>query len=297
MHRHLPAAILAGLVAVQAQAGQAAERDATAEPDFGYVYTTQIEDPGETEVTLWATDRRGKGEGHYDAQDYRIELERGITKRFQASLYANFASHHVHGLGGEFEPVHRDFAFQGVEAEFKYQLLNPDRDGLGLAFYAEPGWSRIQDVTGEKGRELEVELKAIVQKEFLDHRLVWAANVTLEPEWEREHEEIVPGVTHDSFEKELGLELASGIAYRIAPRWWLGVEGRYHSVYPDWMHGLHRENYAVYAGPTIHYAKGEWSVTATWLPQLFGAPSKRGSSLELSDHEKRELRLKISREF
>lgn len=297
MHRCLFAGTLAGLAAVHAQAGQAAEREGSAEPDFGYVYTAQIAEPGETELTLWATDRRGKGEGHYDAQDYRIELERGISTGFQASLYANFASHHVHGLGGEFEPMHRDFAFKGMEAEFKYQLLNPERHEFGLAFYVEPGWSRIQTVTGKKGRELEVELKAIVQKEFLNDRLVWAANVTLEPEWEREHEEIIPGVARHSSEKELGLELASGIAYRLAARWSLGFEGRYHSVYPDWMHGLHRENYAVYAGPTIHYAAGEWSVTATWLPQLFGTPKWRGSSLELSDHEARELRLKVSREF
>lgn len=297
MRHYLSAGILAGLVAVHAQAVRAGERDATAEPDFGYLYTSEIEDSGETELTLWATDRRGKGEGHYDAQDYRIEVERGITNHFQASLYANFASHHVRGLAGQFEPVHRDFAFQGVEAEFKYQLLNPDRDGLGLAFYAEPGWSRIQYVTGEKGRELEVELKAIVQKEFLDARLVWTANLTLDPEWEREHEEVGPGMIRHSLEKELGLELATGIAYRVAPSWWLGVEGRYHSVYPDWMHGLHRENYAVNVGPTIHYAKGEWSVTATWLPQQFGGPSEKGSSLELKDHEKRELRLKISREL
>jgi len=31
-------------------------------PDFGYVYTTGIEEEGETELSLWATDRRGKGQ-------------------------------------------------------------------------------------------------------------------------------------------------------------------------------------------------------------------------------------------
>jgi opacity protein-like surface antigen len=291
MRRLLSASLLAGLSAAHASAAAASE------PDFGYVYTAETEEPGETELSLWATDRRGKESGHYDAQDYKLEVERGISKRFQASAYVNFASHHVRGLGGEFEPVSRTFAFQGLEAEFKYQAVNPDKHGFGLAFYAEPGWSRIAKVTGEKAREFELELKAIAQKEFLNERLVWAANLTLEPEWEREREEIVPGVHEQSVEKELALEVASGLTYRVAPNWWLGVEGRYHSVYPDWMHGLHRENYAVYAGPTIHYGAGEWSVTATWLPQLFGGPSEPGSSLELDDHERRELRVKISREF
>jgi hypothetical protein len=284
----------AALVAVVALA--CAEPAHASGPDFGYVYTTDIEEPGETEVSLWATDRRGKAEGHYDAQDYRLEVERGISERFQVSGYLNLASHHIRAIGGEFEPVHRNFGFQGLSAEFKYQVLNPTHDRFGLAFYAEPAWSRISKVKGEKAREFEFELKAIAQKNFAHDRLVWAANFTLEPEWEREHEEVA-GTIEPGTEKELALEVASGVSYQVAPRWWVGVEGRYHSVYPDWMHGLHRENYAVYAGPSVHYAAGEWAVTATWQPQLFGSPSGPGSSLELDDHEKRELRLKLSREF
>jgi hypothetical protein len=268
-----------------------------AAPDFGYVYTADIEEPGETELTLWATHRAGKGEGHYGAQDYRIEVERGITERFQASAYLDFAGHHVRGRYDEFGPIDRALAFQGLSAEFKYQLRAPEKGRLGIALYAEPGWSRISKVTGEHATEYELEFKAIVQKDFANDRLVWAANLTLEPEWEREHEQIAPGVTTHETEKELAVELSSGLSYRMAPQFWLGAEARYHSVYPDWTHGLHRENYAVYAGPTAHYDGGEWSLTATWLPQIFGGPGRNGSSLELDDHEKSELRVKLSYEF
>jgi hypothetical protein len=266
------------------------------EPDFGYVYTAQTEEAGETELSLWATDRLGKSSGDYAAQDYRLEVERGITDRFQASVYANFAGHQVRGMLPEFEPAHRGLAFQGVSAEFIYAVREPRNGRVGFALYAEPGWARIQKVSGQKSTEYELELKAIVQKNFAHDRLVWAANLTFEPEWEREAAE-VGGPDERDWEKELNLEVASGLSYRATPKLWLGVEGRYHSVYPDWTHGLHRENYAIYAGPTVHYSSGEWSVTATWLPQLFGSPSRSGSSLELHDHDKRELRLKISREF
>ena len=68
---------------------------AHAAPEFGYVYTADTEEAGETELSLWATDRRGKSPGDYAAQDYRVEVERGITDRFQASLYANFAGHQI----------------------------------------------------------------------------------------------------------------------------------------------------------------------------------------------------------
>lgn len=290
MRRLLSASLLAGLALVHPQ-------PASAGPDFGYIYTAATEEPGETEATLWATDRRGKGEGRYAAQDYRLELERGLTDRFQVSAYVNLESHHIRGLNGEFDRVNRNLAFSGLSAEFKYQLLNPSHDRFGVALYAEPGWSRIAKVTGEKAREVELELKAIAQKNFMDDHLVWAANLTAEPEWEREHEEVAPGLIQSKTEKELALEVATGLTYRVAPNWWVGGEARYHSVYPDWTHGLHRENYAVYAGPSIHFEAEEWSVTATYQPQLFGGPSGPRSSLELDDHEKREIRLKISREF
>ncbi len=266
-------------------------------PDFGYVETADIEGPGETELTLWTTDRRGKTDGHYDAQDYRIEVERGFAKRFQVSAYANFSGHHVRGLGGEFERLDRDLAFQGLSAEFKYQLKSPERGRLGIALYAEPEWSRLSNVTGKKGAEYEVELKAIVQKNFLADRLAWTANLTLEPEWEREHEKIAPGASGSATVKELGVEVSTGVSYRVAPKLWLGGEARYHSVYPNWTHGLHRENYAVHAGPSLHYDGGKWAVTATYLAQLFGGPGKAGSLLELDDHEKSELRVKLSYDF
>lgn len=265
--------------------------------DFGYVYTAATEEKGETELSLWATDRRGKGQGHYDAQDYRLEVERGLTDNFQVSGYANFASHHMRGLGPELDDVKRSLAFQGFSAEFKYLARSPRNGRLGIALYAEPGWSRIHKVSGEKADEYELELKAIVQKNFANDRLVWATNLTLEPEWEREHEEIAPGVVETETEKELAIEIATGLSYKVAPRLWLGAEGRYHSVYPDWTHGLHRENYAIYAGPSIHYDGGYWSITATWQPQLWGGPSVPGRGLEFDDHEKSEFRLKLSKEF
>src|SRR5205085_10997380 len=168
-------------------------------------------------------------------------------------------------------------------AEFKYSVVKPNQHNIGLTFYAEPGWSRIHRISGEKGTEYELELKAIAQKNFLRDRLVWAVNLTLEPEWERAAREPSGDSAEEALEKELKLEVATGLSYRVAPRWWLGAEGRYHSVYPDWTHGLHRENYAVYAGPSVHYDGGKWSVTATWLPQLFGSPSASGSSLEFDD--------------
>jgi hypothetical protein len=269
---------------------------AHAEDDvFGYTYTAKTLPKGETEMELRATDRRGKDAGHYDAQDYRLEVEHGFTDRFTVSAYANFGGHHIRGLEPEFQRVDSDFAFQGVSAEFKYNLLSADKDGLGLTLYAEPGWSRIRQLEGDKSTEYELELKAIVQKNFLDDRLIWAANFTVEPEWEHDKEADETTGERD-WEKELKLELTSGLSYRVARGWYAGVEGRYASVYPNWTRGLDREAYAVSAGPTIHYEAKKWSATLTYLPQLFGSPSP-GGRRTIGEYEQRELRLKIGYEF
>src|SRR5438270_3513227 len=53
---------LAGLAATPAQA----EDDV-----FGYTYAAETLPKGETEMELWATDRRGKNTGDYHAQDYK----------------------------------------------------------------------------------------------------------------------------------------------------------------------------------------------------------------------------------
>lgn len=263
---------------------------------FGYVYSSDVLGKGATEAEFWATDRRGKAEGHFDAQDYRIELEHGFTNRLTVAGYANLARHDIRGLEPDFENTDRDFAFRGLSAEFKYNVLSPYKDGLGLTLYTEPAWSRIH-AGGEKGTELELELKAIVQKNFLDDRLIWASNFTFEPEWEKEKEvDATTGNTESEWEKELKLEVSTGLSYRIAPGWYAGVEGRYASVYPHWTDGLHRETYAVFAGPSLHYAAKKWWFTATYLPQLFGKPSP-GGSRALDEYEKREVRLKVGYNF
>jgi hypothetical protein len=278
---------LAGLAATPAQAD---------EQYFGYTYSAEVLPKGETETELWATDRRGKEDGHYDAQDYKFELEHGLTDRLTVSGYANFVSHHIHD-DPELERTNRDFAFQGVSAEFKYNILSPYKNGFGLTLYAEPGWSRIHSLEGEKGTEYELELKAILQKNFLDDRLVRAANHTLEPEWEKEKEvDDDNSVVERKWEKELKVEVSTGLSYRVAPRWFLGAEGRYSSVYPDWTEGLHRETYAAFAGPAVHYAGKKWWATLSYQPQLFGAPSP-GGSRALDEFEKRELRLKLGYNF
>jgi len=253
---------------------------------LAYSYGSETLPKGGTEFYLWATDRRDKGEGDYDAQDYKFELEHGFTDRLQASVYMNFLSVHADGLEPSIEDVNRNFAWNGMQASLKYAFLSPYKDGIGLAVYLEPGFARYSGTDGEREEKRSLEAKLLLQKNFMDDKLVWIANLTGEQEWERE-----PG--EDEWEKEFEFEVSSGLSYRIAPGWNLGGEGRYTSVYEDG----EREKWAMFAGPTVHYASKKWWATLSFQKQIAGDPNIRSGSLNLGSYTDREIRLKLGYNF
>ena len=265
---------------------------------WGYVYGSDTLPKGASEIYLWATDRRDKGQGHYDAQDYKLEVEHGFTDKFQASLYLNGTAHDIKGAapleddGTPEYPDRNNFNFQGVQASFKYNFLSSYKDGIGVSAYIEPGYARYDKISGEREDQYSLEMKLILQKNFLDDTLLWATNFTLEPE--RSHNK-----ASNDWENELEFEVTSGLSYRIAPKWFAGIEGRYHSEYPNFTHQFDREHYAIFFGPNIHYGGEKVWWTLTYLPQVIGAPTDddRSSSLHLDEHERRELRFKIGYNF
>jgi hypothetical protein len=265
---------------------------------FGYSYGSETLPKGGWETYLWSTWRTDKGNGNYDALDLRLELEHGFSDRFQASLYVNGSYWNTHDTGPINEetgasaiPNQSTFAFKGVQVALKYAPLSPYKDGLGLAFYLEPGYFTRNSITGAPQTEYELEPRIILQKNFLEDQLISVVNFSGEFEWEK-------GQDEPSFEKELKLEATGGLAYLVAPNWYVGVEGRYKAVFPNWNLG-DREAWAVFAGPAIHYATRKWWATLTVLPQLRGSPNApgRSSSLQLDEFERLEVRLKIGYYF
>ena len=256
---------------------------------FAYSYGSETLPKGGTEAYLWATDRRGKDRGAYNAQDYKFELEHGFTDRFQASAYVNFISHHIRGLEPELENQDRNFAWNGMQASFKYAFTSPYKDGIGVALYVEPGFSRYGKKSGERANQVSLETKLLLQKNFMNDKLIWVGNVTAEQEFEHKG--------GGDWESELEFELSSGLAYNVAPGLHLGAEGRYTAAYENFPNEFHRSDYAIFFGPTVHYATRKWWATLSYQPQISGGPKVRSNSLNLADYEKREIRLKLGYNF
>ncbi len=262
---------------------------------FGYVYGSETLPKGANEAYVWITHREDKGVGFYNAQDVQFEWEHGWSDRFQTSVYLTGRAHHIVDAAPvdmgmpEYPNLDRNLDFDGVKASFKWNILSPYKDKIGLAFYVEPSYSTIFKVTGERMSQLDVEFKLIAQKNFLDDQLVTAVNLTVEPEWRR-----FKG--SDELQREAEIELTAGASYRVAPKWFVGLESRLHTEHPDF--GA-REHWGLFLGPTVHYGGEKYWATFTWLPQLKGGPIDplRDDSLHLLEHEKNEYRVKLGYNF
>jgi len=172
----LGALALASLGPVQAEESQ-----------FGYAYTTDLLPKGAKELEQWATWRHQKISGYFDQIDARTEFEYGLADNLQTAIYANYAwsrAYHNGPFGATTppEPFSYDIPgpdehysatrFVGVSGEIIYRALSPYTDALGVAFYEEP-------TVGPGFYELETKL--ILQKNFLDDRLISLSTTPTRP--------------------------------------------------------------------------------------------------------------------
>jgi hypothetical protein len=224
------------------------------ESPFAYTYLTEVLPQGAMEVEQWLTWRHRKQDEKFDRLQGRTEFEYGISNRFLAALYLNYEHTKIEPTG----PLAPDEAddttkFTGVNAEFIYQVLNPFTDPFGFALYFEP-------FIGDGERALE--FKLLFQKNFLEDRLIFAANFILEYEWEHEAEE-------DLWEHASAFEIFVALAYRVAPGWYAGAELLNENEFAGHLlNGAHPEANAFFAGPTIHYGAQNWWATLGLYWQL-----------------------------
>ncbi len=272
---------------------------------FGYSYTTDTLPKGKWEFEQTYQGKYGKAEGRYSNSLYRTEFEYGVTDNFQTALYFN--NRHVYAkgdnrdgtTGGEDVAGNADtnksynkFKFETVSLEGIYRILSPYKDPIGFAVYLEPA------VGPDK---YSIEPKLILQKNFLDDKLVFAVNMSWEMEWERDKE--VDGSISD-FGHEMEWENTAGVSYQFVNNWWAGMEFRNHQEFDAFRLG-NMEHSAYFLGPNVHYGGKDFWITTALLFQL---PAARGLNEEQRDeivhgkifgneHESVELRAKVGFPF
>ncbi len=299
-----------------------------------WLYTRGVDTrpEGTWEFKLKDVTRLDKGSGDYTFNDIRPELEYGITDKLTIGAALLIFDHHYSvddpdlnpmfetqgGAGGEFD----DTQYGGFELGLKYNILSPYKDPIGLSVGFNYERREVYRLDGAEIDQDSFVPIVYVQKNFLDNTLI--TTFTGKIEFERRKS---PGV----LEEEIALDLAAGIAYRFAPKWYIGFETRYQSDFLNpqledeagnpgydsegFEDGYDRSSfdlsdfrwgsqyqYGTYIGPSIHYAEQNWWVTGSVLFQVKGGGSEgRNPNIEggknYDEHERMHLGLTVGFNF
>jgi hypothetical protein len=260
-----------------AQAGEGA---------FGWIYTLDLQPKGELEFEQRLQLTKQQAAGSYNAWVSRSELEYGVTNDFQVAGYLN--AYYVNanqnytnqeaceGLptctGGYPVPFtqnpsspYRKSGVEGGSLEAIYRITNPVTSPVGVGLYLEPTIGRSKN---------ELEARLLLQSNFIDDKLIVAGNVVLANEQLK--------FTPNGNQPESMMDFLVGASYRFAPKWFGGVEARFHNDYSSY-NLQNQTQKATFVGPNLHYASKDWWFTAAWRYQLKGGTCMGDGTAECSN--------------
>jgi len=231
---------------------------------FGFVRGAETLPKGRNDLYEFITLRTGKAEGSYYGLDFETEVEHGFTEKFQASLSLEQHYFNNQGVDGDRDALDDQSAYRfgGVAASAKYGLLSPFKDWAGLAVRLETGYLWNDEVDGLEQHEVFIAPEIDLQKNFLDDTIIWDLDLGVEFAWGKQPAEQYP--------REMALQAATGVSWRFAPNWFVGVEANVRAEYP--MFDFNNfEHVVIYGGPSLHYSAKRWWATFTWAPQIWGS--------------------------
>ncbi|WP_448568419.1 DUF6662 family protein [Thalassotalea ganghwensis] len=299
MRSYLFSSVLSALtLAVCSQSAVAAENM------FGFVKGAETLPQGAMEIYQKVNRRSDKGKGHYLAYDYITEVEYGVSNRFSTSAGFKMMSLDTHGLIIDgYLPFENDFSIKpsGVAVSGKYMFLSPAKDDIGLSVYMSGNYDFIDSHSGQDKDTYSLETELLAQKYFLEGELIWATNLGFEATFaDRATLDNLPEGFDWPTDPEMEIEIKVGTAvtYRVAPKWFVGVETYYETEFET---EVGQERWSIFAGPSVHYGSATWWATAAYLSQIEGGgeayEGQLDASLHLIEKTKQELRLMIGFNF
>ncbi len=248
---------------------------------FVRTYQSNTLPKGAKDLEAWSTWRTGRNY-FYNALDTRLEFEMGLTNKLQTALYFN-ASHSAFGANKDTLGGIPDTAVDGiftstefsVSNEWKLNVLNPSMHPVGLALYAEFGWSPTR---------FELENKVILDRRT-DKDLL-ALNLVNEFEMVQD---VKKGKKGSVSENEPEVDLA--YLHLVKPNLGIGIEMRNSNE----IEGGNWNFSALFGGPTIYYSGEKHFLILNVLPQWTNLrrTADAPGSLVLNAREKFEIRLLV----
>ena len=252
---------------------------------FVRTYQSTVLPKGGMDLEAWSTFRTGR-EYFFNRLDNRLEFEVGLSDKLQTAFYFN-ASHAAFGanidtLGGiadtSMSGIFNQSEFS-VSSEWKWKLLDPSANAIGLALYAEFGFSPSQ---------IEIENKIIIDKKT--DKNIFALNLVNEYEIKYGVEK---GKTETEWEDEPEIDLA--YMRMVKKNLGLGLELRNSNEIEDGNWNFS----ALYGGPTLFYSGNKHFIILNVLPQWMNLhkTDDAPNNLVLNAREKVEIRLLVGFSF
>ena len=266
---------------------------------FGWIYTLDLQPKGTLEFEQRVQRNRQQAAGTYDVTLYRTELEYGLTHDLQIAGYVNSYAANINQnytncdsgstctsgfpVPTSYDPTlpFKKSGIDGMSLELIYRLTNPVTSPIGIGFYIEPTFGKLKN---------ELETRLLLQSNFLDDRLVVASNIVFANE---QLKYLGNGNTPESM-----FDVLLGTNYRFAPKWFAGLEARWHNDFGSY-NLRDQTQKAFFYGPNLHYAEKEWWATVAWRYQPKGGGCMGDGTAECSDsrvwdsHSRNELMFKF----
>lgn len=259
---------------------------------FGFTEGSGVGLEGEKEISLGTEARVGKSGGRYWGSESKLEFEFTPSQYVQFAFGPFFSAHSIAGVPGLDD--RSQVALGGAFGEVRYLLLDRSPSSpVALTLSAEPTWRRIDETSGARVTNVELELKLNADVELVKDRFWFGSNLLYEPEGTHDPDGVGAG-----WQQESRLGISGALAWRVAPPVVLGAEVWYLRHYDGmWANAFTGD--AVYVGPTLYVQVApKVSLTAAWNAQVTGRDAADpGAHLNLAEFSRHRFLFKTQFEF
>jgi hypothetical protein len=255
---------------------------------FGFTEGSGIGLEGEKEFSVESNVAIGKRDGRYVASQTKLEYEFTPSQFIQFEFGALVSSHSIRNVTDLDDRSSVDL--MGLFGEVRYLLIERTSNSpLSVTLSLEKTWRRVDETSGERVTNFELEAKINADVELVPNRLFAGFNFMYEPEWTRTNE--------GEIEREATIGFSGALAYRIIPQVLIGAELWYLRHYDSFDLSQFTGD-AVYIGPTLYVQLSRKTfLKAAWNTQVAGRDLENPGALNLSEFSRHRAKLKLAVEF
>jgi hypothetical protein len=260
---------------------------------FGFTEGSGVGLEGEKEFSLDTEARLGKGGGsRYWASETKAEFEFTPNQYVQFEFGPFMSAHSIKDVTNL--DNRNAVALGGFFGEMRYMLLDRTSENpFAVTLSLEPEWRRIDETSGPRVQNFELETKVNADLELIKNRLYLGANLLYEPEATKDPDHMGAGW---AMESQGGV--SGALSYRVLPNVLIGGELWYLHHYDGAFFNQYTGS-ATYLGPTLFVQLSpKMFIAAAWNVQVRGTEvGDPTAKLNLSEYSRQRAKFKVAVEF